>query len=263
MGVTPDFLKHYEHMGLIDPETKENGYRYYSFFRSPYILECMRLRNYGFTLREMREILYQDDLAVIKEKMAQQALELEKQQCLIQAVLEEHKKMTTWLEWMGDKKTEWKVVDVQEMYFLPHSSNYDFIKDNRIYEILQSWISYIPMVKSCSEVYLTEDERLDEKEQKDRIWGLIAERTFVENYKLPMNSVVKRLPGGKSFVYEFVNCVYGEEERMKGASLEEAMSILHRLGLKAKGEAYMVVLMYANTITTVEQTGYWIIPIES
>ena len=60
MGVTPDFLKHYEECGLLDVHHSENGYRYFNFDQSSRILEYMRLRNYGVTVKEMRAMLMAD-----------------------------------------------------------------------------------------------------------------------------------------------------------------------------------------------------------
>ena len=50
MGVTPDFLKHYEQFGLITPSVAENGYRYYPFRESSRLLDCLALRGYGTPL---------------------------------------------------------------------------------------------------------------------------------------------------------------------------------------------------------------------
>ena len=44
MGVTPDFLKHYEENGLLAVHYTSSGYRYYDFDQSSRILEYMRLR---------------------------------------------------------------------------------------------------------------------------------------------------------------------------------------------------------------------------
>ena len=54
MGVTPDFLKHYEQFGLITPSVAENGYRYYPFRESSRLLDCLTLRGYGVPLKEMK-----------------------------------------------------------------------------------------------------------------------------------------------------------------------------------------------------------------
>ena len=42
LGVTPDFLKHYEQFRIVSSEQKENGYRYYPFGQSYKILELGR-----------------------------------------------------------------------------------------------------------------------------------------------------------------------------------------------------------------------------
>ena len=67
LGVTPDFLKHYEQFRFVSSETKGNGYRYYPFGQSYKILECMRLRNYGMSLRDIDVALVDDDPETLME----------------------------------------------------------------------------------------------------------------------------------------------------------------------------------------------------
>ena len=57
LGVTPDLLKHSEEQGIIHPQRSESGYRIYPFPKTMTLIECIRLRNYGMTLREIGEIL--------------------------------------------------------------------------------------------------------------------------------------------------------------------------------------------------------------
>lgn len=76
MGVTPDFLKYYERLGILHAQTLENGYRYYPFNQSSKILECMRLKNYGFSVRSI-EAMFSDDLTAVQQKMDEQIQELE------------------------------------------------------------------------------------------------------------------------------------------------------------------------------------------
>jgi DNA-binding transcriptional MerR regulator len=92
MGVTPNFLKHYEECGLLDVHHRENGYRYFNFDQCSRILEYMRLRNYGVTVMEMRSMLMADAdeaLLLLDEKVK----ELRKQADRISAVLDEHKRV--------------------------------------------------------------------------------------------------------------------------------------------------------------------------
>ena len=57
LGVTPDFLKYCEKHGYLTPQTEPNGYRYYDFTSAAPVIEYMKLRNQGFTAREINEAL--------------------------------------------------------------------------------------------------------------------------------------------------------------------------------------------------------------
>ena len=58
LGVTAEFLKHYQESGLLDvTQRAESGYRYYGFDQSARILQYMRLRNYGISVKEMGPFL--------------------------------------------------------------------------------------------------------------------------------------------------------------------------------------------------------------
>lgn len=94
-GCYTNFLKHYEECGLLDVHHRENGYRYFNFDQCSRILEYMRLRNYGVTVREMRSMLMADAdeaLLLLDEKVK----ELRKQADRISAVLDEHKRVHAW-----------------------------------------------------------------------------------------------------------------------------------------------------------------------
>ena len=66
LGVTPDFIKYYEKEGLITsiPETSP---KLYPFNQSSKILECIKLKNLGFTAKEMQDYLFSDTLKDYRE----------------------------------------------------------------------------------------------------------------------------------------------------------------------------------------------------
>ena len=118
MGVTPDFLKHYEECGLLDVHHRENGYRYFNFDRCSRILEYMRLRNYGVTVKEMRSMLMADadeELLLLDKKVK----ELSKQADRISAVLDEHKRVHAWQQKRRIKPVDWEAREVEAHYCSP------------------------------------------------------------------------------------------------------------------------------------------------
>ncbi|MBQ8136861.1 MAG: MerR family transcriptional regulator, partial [Clostridia bacterium] len=69
MGVTPDLLKHYEKMGLIESRASENKYRYYPFTESVRLLECFSLRNLDLPLQEIRHLTKEADAAELRHAL--------------------------------------------------------------------------------------------------------------------------------------------------------------------------------------------------
>ena len=58
LGVSSDFLKHYEEQGLITPSRSGSGYRYYSFTTTMRLIECVGSgRQRGRTVTEISQEL--------------------------------------------------------------------------------------------------------------------------------------------------------------------------------------------------------------
>lgn len=255
MGVTPDFLKHYEQFHLISSETMENGYRYYPFYQSGKLLECMKLRNYGVSIRDMEVLLNDDDAETAHARLGQRVHEIEKQIAFHQAILEEYRRFSAWMERMHDKTEDWYVAECEEMYFLPHSNQYDFLDDDRIYSVLKSWVSFMPMVKSCMEI-----RTLGEK---DYSWGLIVPAAFAEIHEIPINGIVRRLPKRKTLFCDFRSKIYRQTDSRTLPRDDLAEERLKKLGLSHTGSIYKVLLMYNHVNSdTMQENGYFIVPVE-
>ncbi len=61
--VTTKTLRHYDSIGLLRPleQGEENGYRYYGVEQLNTMLRIMRLKDYGFSLEEIRDLLNSDE----------------------------------------------------------------------------------------------------------------------------------------------------------------------------------------------------------
>ena len=57
--VTVKTLRHYDKIGLLTPEyiNEENGYRFYTEEQIPVMLSITKLKMYGFSLSDIKEIL--------------------------------------------------------------------------------------------------------------------------------------------------------------------------------------------------------------
>lgn len=77
--VTVKTLRHYDKIGLMQPKSvnEENGYRFYSEDQIPRMLLINRLKLYGFSLSDIKDILSESDADVVKNKLKKQMKVLE------------------------------------------------------------------------------------------------------------------------------------------------------------------------------------------
>lgn len=190
MGVSADLLKHYEKCGLIQSVTAENGYRFYPFHASVPLLECMRLQQYGFSLREAKHLMQDASYKEAQQMLDRRAEDLQRQITFQQMVIDEHRHIAQWMKMMEDKDTLVVVKDMEPVLFLPQSQHREFIDDKRITALLPAWVDAMPLVKSCC-------LRPCDNTDKDPSWGLSVTQSHAEKLQLPVNDVVQHIPGGR------------------------------------------------------------------
>ena len=252
MGVTPDLLKHYEELGVITAVRSESGYRYYPFSTSVTLLECIRLRNYGMTLREIKSII--TDHSVKTQDVFGQLdknVEALRQKCRFnEALIRDYEEFLEWREPLNTRDSDWCIRWSHPMYFLPHTSGTDFLDDPRIYEILQSWMSHIPIVKSALRV----------QPSGTVTWGFVIEQAKQKALGLPINDVVVSIPSRKVFYYQFRKLLENFQGDKPAADDVPAFDVLHSLGLCGTDEYYRVTVMPADwQESLICQYGYYAI----
>lgn len=259
MGVTPDFLKHYEQNDLVCAEVQTNGYRYYRFRESCRILECMRLRNYGFTVRDMGTVLNHVDGAQAWQMLEEKVARLEKQVQLENAVLEEHRRIRDWLCQIQEKGEDWEVQKIEPLCFLPHAHHNDFLPDARIYDVLNQWVSWMPVVKSSLQIRNTPPAQ----GRRDSGWGLLVSEAQMARYGIPANEVVQRIPACKALVYSFAGRDFDGDTEADRDLDHPVYKLAAQMGLRLSGVMYKVILMYARMEQVPrQQYGLYIVPLE-
>ena len=254
LGVTPDLLKHYEDVGLLQPERTESGYRYYPFYTTGLLIECIRLRNYGMTLREIREILtrHSVETAQVESRLAENVCHLRQEALLDTILAEDYDRFQRWRTPLATADSDWDVRWSRPMVFLPHADRDDFLEDPRIYELLKDWMSYIPIVKSSMKV--ARDGRIT--------WGFIVEEENVARLGLPTNDALERIPARKIFYYKFRSALTRMQAEDGTAAAHPAFRLMHAMNLEADDTYYRTTLMPSDWERGIRcQYGYYAIPI--
>lgn len=256
MGVSPDLLKHYEKLGLIQSETLENGYHYYAFQQSVPLLECMRLRNYGFSLREIGDTLNHSSFVEVQSRLNARISEMERHLQFEQLVVQEHRRISAWMDRMRENETLICEERMEPLLFLPQSRCRDFIQDDRITQLLGPWVDAMPLVKSCRLL----PNLLSADREKDASWGLAVTQTHARLLGLPLNDVVQQIPGGR--------CLHIHYHRLTSKSgnaprhLEDIRTLLRARQVEPAGPSVQIALMTVNMNHDRELCGWFAVPLE-
>ena len=234
LGVTSEFLKHYQESGLIDVNQRASGYRYYGFDQSGRILQYMRLRNYGMTLKEMPGFLtgnVDEAVSFLDKKTDEMRAQIER----MQGVVEEHERLHAWYEARSRKPVDWEICNVEPVYFLYHTSSREFLETECIYDVLKSWESWLPVTKSAMCV-----SQSPEPDVSYIHWGLAIRESLLKRYDLPVNEAVRRMMFGKAFVYHFLGLADGFLMEDLSSGRHPAFLKMKELGFEQAGDALIV-----------------------
>ena len=258
MGVTPDLLKHYEEIGLLEPERSEKGYRYYPFGMSSLLIESIRLRNYGFTLRETKDLLRAgtkpEEKTLPADQQIRQQMEIIRMNIRTQqAILADYEEFASRQDTIRSEGKIWYIAKNEEYAFLPHAEGDRFIQDERIRELMPLWINCVPVVKSALSV----------DSAGRSVWGLITKSKYLKQLSIPVNDAVEIIPPQRTFVY----CICGEMLLYSKETLENPQhpvrQVLDSLGINSAERMLRVSVMPSDWTNPLrEQFYYYIVPLE-
>ena len=234
LGVTTEFLKHYEESGLLNVNQRANGYRYYNFDQSARVLEYLRLKNYGLSIKEMGPLLASDAQEAI-DKLDQKTEEMRQQIERLNAILEEHQRLRSRIHKALETKTNWEIRDVDPYCFLYHTTAREFIKDDHIYEILSQWTDWLPVTKSAMLVTQSPVPTIDRLH-----WGLAVPEALLRRYNIPFNDSVRYVTFGKAFVFYFYGIEAGFNMNDIASGNHPAWQTLTSLGFQPQGDALII-----------------------
>ena len=259
LGVTPDFLKHYEQNELIRSEAADNGYRYFAFGESSKIFECLKLKNYGFTVREMNKMLNDMEPDDIFNEINVKAGEMRKRIAFEQELLKHYDEFSEFYTRMQGKATDWSIGYSEPLLFLPHSSGRDFTDDERVYELLNSWVEWLPISYSAMTVRPTDPDDPEHSWNSGNIWGFAMPSRIAEAYNLPVNDVVTEFPERKCLFFDYADAdtLPNNPDNPYRLLYKE----LNRLNLAPAGPILMLSYMNTRINSSPRRFGRFIVPI--
>ncbi|BCN29203.1 MerR family transcriptional regulator [Anaeromicropila herbilytica] len=184
LGVTVDFLKYYEKQGLLHPKKNSSGYRYYDVSSTSLVNECIKLKNWGFSSKEIEKLLltttYEKTVGYFEDRRS----ELLQQIQFLQGLVEYSENMSKSLPYYSGID-QWNIMKKEGFYYLSQSKNFEL--NHNISNIIKEWIKYIPLVSITARVnYIPESPVIE--------WGFSAPQNIVHEQMLPISEPVEWIP---------------------------------------------------------------------
>ena len=258
LGVTPDFLKYCEKQGYLKPHTEPNGYRYYDFVSSAPIIEYMKLRNQGFTAREINEALCESSFDGAILRMQGRREEVTRHIAFEQALLRYYDEIAQMRGNFRAGEPVWQVRHTEGFFFLPHSQEHDFIAEDAVREKVSVWNRYLPIVMSAKRLPLSAQGHI-RAEGEGMTWGFCAEEGFAAQVGLPTQEPVLYIPPRRCLEIFFIRDLR-EHSADYARHTEQLMA---RCGLHPAGDAYsrVVAKIWENGVRN--EYSVLLVPVEA
>ena len=237
-GVTPDFLKYYEKHGLLRPKMNEFGYRYYDATSTSYINECIKLKNWGFSAKEIEILLKSTDYQQMVTLLEKRQSKIEKQICFLQGLLANSRKMSDSLPFYGSL-SPWNIGVQDGFYYLSQCFCLTFYTDKERYDILKEWLRWMPL--ACSTV------RVDNRSQESIIeWGVSVPEVFARQQGLPLNAPVEYIPAARYLEYFDRRLLADDQnydclDEVRRSMFTNVQQVIDRYQLRVTGPSYFMV----------------------
>ena len=210
-GVTIKTLRHYDKIGLFQPERVDTftGYRYYSDKQKEEFSNILKLKNLNFTLEEIKKLKNNFTEEVIKEKI--KSLELEKE--IINEKQEELKKLSK-----GEVKMKYDIGFVSNMDF--GMVGISVVVEKREKEVLEKYFNIVKEkinklgINSEQRVIITLEVGYKEKDLELFI-GYLLEHNLSYRKRIKLHKKKEKL-GLECFGYpnfDYIGALDVEEEK--------------------------------------------------
>ncbi|MBQ6524884.1 MAG: MerR family transcriptional regulator [Atopobiaceae bacterium] len=127
-----DTLRHYERLGIIEPEVAANGYRYYDDWQINLLWDCKRYQAMGFSLAQIRDMLHHDSLADVQNLIDKRMEEMERELAYRRMAVDSMRLYRTMLKGAAERQGTYVLRSLPETRFVPRREVHDLLMDERL-----------------------------------------------------------------------------------------------------------------------------------
>ncbi len=231
LNIPIDTLRYYEKKNIVHPKKcATNNYRIYDAWEINYLIEYKKFKSYDFSLLEVEDILYHDDLHAFIDKIDDRQTYFEKKLKYYTLLKQKNNEYLHSLNHI--KKNLWKCTLTlsPEIYYFTQRYNYTYKSNNQMDELSEVWLKYFPLVECLIEIQA--EALLNRDHCNDHGWGFAIKKEYADALQIPLNKLIKHV-GSVQSVYTVI-CA-GNKGSFSLTLLDQAMTFIKENGYKLSG----------------------------
>ena len=229
-GVTQDTLKYYEKQGILTSDKKDSGYRYYSVPECGTVMQIRYLRQLGFTVKEVSDMMKNSSsyeiVNMVEQKIQDTDESIQKLKHTRDALRNYQKQCNS----IHKNPNQWLIEDCPDYYFLKHTTAVNFLGEKNMSNYIKNWTyEFIDINMS---LYIPFKNIRSENED-DCFWGFSVGES-VQTKDIITDKFIQKIHMGKCLIY-----IYSQESKEFSSPkiLEKPLNLVAALGYSVAGDA--------------------------
>lgn len=186
LGVTPDFIKHYESYGLLESTTSDSGYRHYAFMDAIILFECFKYKRWGLSIKEMHDILHTTSPTDYLDSLEPKVDVIKKAMARDEMILVDHQQNRVRFI---QNLNQWYIREKMPSYYIPHTINQEILDYPNLNKAIEESIEGFPITKECAYVAVDKNGNLSQEEA----WGFFIPELCFNNFYMTPNENNQRI----------------------------------------------------------------------
>jgi DNA-binding transcriptional MerR regulator len=146
LNIPKDTLRYFDKEGIVKAKKGNNNYRYYDDWDINFLIEYKKYRGFGFNVINTKEILYEDSLDELRNKMIHNVSELERTIKQYQLILNKNQRYIKHLTHIEEKINQYIITDMVYIHYLPMRYNNSYLCKKDVSELMNDWMNYFPLI---------------------------------------------------------------------------------------------------------------------
>ncbi|ABR46556.1 putative transcriptional regulator, MerR family [Alkaliphilus metalliredigens QYMF] len=231
LGLSPGILRHYEKLGIINPERDNSGYRSYSTRDVNILMGVRKLIGMGFSLEEVKHLIYGASLEKVKQSLDTLEENMKKEIRWRQLVLEFIQKQRQEYEVISEESHKFEITKSPAVYRIRSQYENFLSAEEAANTYVYRWISKMPIVRISPEFSVEAIYNQTEEYQ----FGFVVEEELAEELELMETPDMIFIPS--QLCLTTIISSQGEDH-IKASMLKRAVNYIAKHNMKISDNAW-------------------------